>query len=108
MLPQTMWTNNFLKGQGMKVADMVLYHDNMSSILLEENGRSSSLKWTKDRVASKEIQGQQGRCWQTSSPNHCKENTSTSYETIYLYNEQNKCVKQTFSVSLGAYIHSLD
>ena len=65
VLPQAIWTANFLKDQGFKVEQSVLYQDNMSSILLEKNGRSSSSKRTrhmdirfffiKDRVASKEV-----------------------------------------------------
>jgi hypothetical protein len=65
VLPQTIWTNNFLKEQGVEVKDTLVYQDNMSSMLLEKNGRSSSSKRTrhmnirfffvKDRVASKEI-----------------------------------------------------
>ena len=65
VLPQTIWTMNFLKGQGVQVNESVLFQDNMSSILLEKNGRGSSSKSTrhmnirfffiKDRVDSKEI-----------------------------------------------------
>ena len=65
MMPQVIWTNYFLQAQGVKVGDTVVYQDNMSSILLEKNGRSSSSKRTrhmniryffvKDRVASNEI-----------------------------------------------------
>ena len=65
VLPQTIWTMNFLKGQGVPVNESVLFQDNMSSILLEKNGWGSSSKWTrhmnirfffiKDQVDSKEI-----------------------------------------------------
>ena len=65
VMPQVIWTNYFLQAQGVKVGDTVVYQDNMSSILLEKNGRSSSSKRTrhmniryffvKDRVASNEI-----------------------------------------------------
>jgi hypothetical protein len=54
-----------LKEQGFGVKETKLYQDNMSSILLEKNGRSSSTKRTrhmeiryffvKDRVASGEV-----------------------------------------------------
>ena len=64
-MPQLVWTNNFLRAQDMNVVDTVLYQDNMSSILLEKNGQSSSTKRTrhmniryfcvKDMVDSKEI-----------------------------------------------------
>ena len=43
-LPMVIWTRNFLKAQGLTVNDNVVYQDNMSSILLERNGRSSSGK----------------------------------------------------------------
>ena len=65
VLPQLIWTTHFLKGQGVKVNESVLFQDNMSSMLLEKNGRASSLKRTrhmnirfffiKDRVESKEV-----------------------------------------------------
>jgi hypothetical protein len=65
VMPQVLWTGYFLKEQGFEVKDTKLYQDNMSSILLEKNGRSSSTKRTrhmeiryffiKDRVASKEV-----------------------------------------------------
>jgi hypothetical protein len=64
-MPQVLWTGYFLKEQGFEVKDTKLYQDNMSSILLEKNGRSSSTKRTrhmeiryffiKDQVASKEV-----------------------------------------------------
>jgi len=38
LLPQALWTNHFLKAQGVPVKENVLYQDNMSSILLEKNG----------------------------------------------------------------------
>ena len=63
--PQAIWTTYFLKDQGVKVEQSVLFQDNMSSILLEKNGRSSSSKQTrhmnirflfiKDRVDSREV-----------------------------------------------------
>ena len=49
----------------MEVKETLVYQDNMGSMLLEKNGRSSSSKWTrhmnirfffvKDQVASREI-----------------------------------------------------
>ena len=66
VMPQVIWTNYFLQAQGVKVGDTVVYQDNMSSMLLEKNGQSSSLKRTrhmniryffvKDCMASNEIQ----------------------------------------------------
>ena len=47
VLPQAIWTTNFLKDQGCKVEQSVLYQDNMSSIMLKKNGQSSSSKQTR-------------------------------------------------------------
>jgi hypothetical protein len=47
IMPQILWTNNFLKEQGYNVTDTILYQDNKSAILLEKNGRLSSSKRTK-------------------------------------------------------------
>jgi hypothetical protein len=65
VMPQVLWTLYFLKAQGYKIDDNILYQDNKSSILLETNGRGSSGKRTRhmnvryffiaDRVKSKEI-----------------------------------------------------
>ena len=65
VLPQMLWTAYFLKGQGIQVDESILYQDNMSSILLEKNGKLSSTKRTrhmniryffvKDHVDGKEI-----------------------------------------------------
>jgi hypothetical protein len=65
VLPQMLWTLYFLEAQGYKINDNILYQDNKSSILLENNGRGSSGKRTRhmnvryffiaDRVKSKEI-----------------------------------------------------
>jgi len=46
IMPQALWMNYFLKAQGMKVEESVLYQDNMSLILLEKNGRASRSKRT--------------------------------------------------------------
>jgi hypothetical protein len=65
IMPQIIWTTNFMREQGIPIQETILYQDNMSSILLEKNGRSSSSKRTRhmniryffitDRVQSKEI-----------------------------------------------------
>jgi len=65
VIPQLIWTANFLEGQGMTVGESILYQDNTSSILIEKNGRSSSTKRTrhmniryffiKDLVDSKKV-----------------------------------------------------
>jgi hypothetical protein len=36
------WTQNFMKEQGSDVKDNMVYQDNQSAILLEQNGRASS------------------------------------------------------------------
>ena len=46
-LPMVIWTRNFLEAQGITVNDNVVYQDNMSTILLERNSRSSSGKRTR-------------------------------------------------------------
>ena len=65
LMPQIVWTSYFLQAQGQQIQDCILYQDNMSSILLEKNGRGSSTKRTrhiniryffvKDRVANGEV-----------------------------------------------------
>ena len=47
IIAKVMWTKQFLQAQGYLVTDMVVYQDNMSSILLEKNGKASSSKHTK-------------------------------------------------------------
>ena len=47
ILPQILWTRNFLISQGYPVQQNVVYQDNMSAMLLENNGRKSSTKRTK-------------------------------------------------------------
>jgi hypothetical protein len=47
VLPQVLWTQNFLEAQGYGVKDCVIYQDNMSTILLAENGKASSSKRTR-------------------------------------------------------------
>ena len=47
LLPQILWTKQFLEEQGWLDSVTVVYQDNTSSILLEKNGRSSSMKQTK-------------------------------------------------------------
>ncbi|KAI2495312.1 Reverse transcriptase (RNA-dependent DNA polymerase) [Fragilaria crotonensis] len=65
ILPQALWTRYFLEAQGYAVKESIVYQDNKSTILLAENGKSSSGKRTrhiniryffiKDRVASGEV-----------------------------------------------------
>jgi hypothetical protein len=47
VMPMVLWTRYFLNAQGYKVNDSKIYQDNMSSILLEKNGRASSGKRTR-------------------------------------------------------------
>ena len=47
ILPQILWTRNFLMSQGYPVQKNVAYQDNMSAMLLENNGQKSSTKQTK-------------------------------------------------------------
>jgi hypothetical protein len=65
VMPMVLWTRYFLNAQGYKVNDSKIFQDNMSSMLLEKNGRASSGKQTRhiniryffvaDRVKSKEV-----------------------------------------------------
>jgi hypothetical protein len=47
VMPQILWTKNFLEAQGYSVKDNIVYQDNQSAILLEKNGRGSSGKRTR-------------------------------------------------------------
>ena len=47
VLPQILWTRNFMMAQGFKTCDNTLFQDNRSAILLENNGRGSSSKRTR-------------------------------------------------------------
>ena len=44
VLPQILWTKKFLEDQGVSIKETVQNQDNMSSMLLERNGRQSSTK----------------------------------------------------------------
>jgi hypothetical protein len=46
-LPTVLWTLQFLKAQGFAMTDNVIYQDNQSTILLENNGTRSSAKRTR-------------------------------------------------------------
>ena len=43
VLPQVLWTRYFLEEQGYGVVESIVYQDNQSAILLEKNGRASSI-----------------------------------------------------------------
>jgi hypothetical protein len=47
VMPQMIWTANFINEQGLNIDESILYQDNTSSILLEKNGRASSTKRTR-------------------------------------------------------------
>ena len=65
VLPQILWTRYFLEAQGYTSTDTILFQDNKSSILLEENGKASSSKRTRhiniryyfvtDRIGNNEL-----------------------------------------------------
>ena len=46
-MSQILWTRNFLDAQGYNINDCIVYQDNKSAILLEQNGRASSSKQTR-------------------------------------------------------------
>jgi hypothetical protein len=66
VMPQMMWTRNFLLEQGVEVSRNILYQDNQSAMLLEKNGMASSSRRTrhinirfffiKDRISSNELE----------------------------------------------------
>ena len=47
LMPNILWTRNFMEAQGYAVTENIVYQDNKSAILLEKNGRSSCSKRTK-------------------------------------------------------------
>ena len=47
VLPQLLWTRYFLGAQGHDIDENIMYQENMSGILLENNGRNSSTNKTK-------------------------------------------------------------
>jgi hypothetical protein len=65
LMPSLLWTNYFLEHQGYSSENTILYQDNKSAILLENNGRMSSGKRTKhinmrfyfitDRICGREL-----------------------------------------------------
>jgi hypothetical protein len=65
VLPQILWTREFLISQGHVVGPAVLYQDNMSTIALANKGRSTSARtrhvairyfFVKDRIDAREIE----------------------------------------------------
>lgn len=47
ILSQILWTNHFLSTQGCKSKNTLMYQDNISAMLLEQNGRAPSGKRTR-------------------------------------------------------------
>ena len=47
IMPQCLWTRNFLEAQGYQITDNVVLQDNKSAMLLENNGKRSSGKRTR-------------------------------------------------------------
>jgi hypothetical protein len=39
-MPQIMWTNYFIETHGHGISDNILYQDNLSTMLLEKNGKN--------------------------------------------------------------------
>jgi hypothetical protein len=46
-MPAMLWSRYFLEAQGYGTIDLILYQDNKSAMLLQENGKASSSKRTK-------------------------------------------------------------
>jgi len=65
LMPQVLWTRYFQQAQGYEVHNNVMFQDNQSAMLLQNNGRGSSSKWTRhiniryffitDRINQKEL-----------------------------------------------------
>jgi hypothetical protein len=65
VMPQVLWTRQFMEGQGYEIRDNIIYQDNQSAMLLEQNGQRSSTKRTRhlniryffvtDRIQAKQL-----------------------------------------------------
>ena len=65
-LPQMLWIKYFIEAQGYGIDENIIYQDNLSTILLETNGKKSSTKnmkhiqvryfFIKDRVATGDVE----------------------------------------------------
>ena len=64
ILPQVSWTNYFMRAQGYGSEETIVYQDNKSAILLENNGKLSSKRtkhinvhyfFVKDCIERKEL-----------------------------------------------------
>ena len=66
VMPQIIWTRNFLLAQGYHIKNNIVYQDNQAAMLLETNGIGSSSKRTRhinirfffvaDRIKAGELQ----------------------------------------------------
>ena len=75
------WTKLFLEAQGYEVEKNILFQDNKSAILLEENGRKSAgkpTKWSEETSRSDTVQPM--RCGETSTASRCKARGSETSE----------------------------
>jgi hypothetical protein len=82
VLPQILWTRNFMMAQGFEAHNSMLYQDNRSAMLLENNGRGSSSKRTRhidisyffitNRIEKGEVLNIAAltKCWLTSLHKH--------------------------------------
>lgn len=65
VMPMVLWTRQFMEGQGYAIQDNIVYQDNQSAMLLENNGQQSSTKRTRhlniryffvtDRIKAKQL-----------------------------------------------------
>jgi hypothetical protein len=66
VMPQVLWTRQFMEGQGCEIKDNIVCQDNQSAMLLEQNGQRSSSKRTRhlmnvrhffvtDRIQAKQL-----------------------------------------------------
>ena len=46
-LPQILWSRYFMKSEGYKVKENIIFQDNKSTLILEKNGKALSSKKTK-------------------------------------------------------------
>ena len=94
--PQCLWSRYFIKEQWYTVKELVFCQENMSSMLMEKNGKESSMKRTKHiwlQYLFIKYRIKKRACdWNTSpqekhlhiySPDHCKEKHSGDSRKLY-------------------------
>jgi hypothetical protein len=100
---QFLWARYFLEEQGYSMGPAKIYQDNMSTISMIKNGKSSSDR-TK-RIAIRLLTGSIARksksstckrviCWLIYSPSHSKEIYSDDYETNFSTGNPNQSFAQ--------------